>query len=190
MVLISGWVSTDGGRTEAGIKDTNDCAVRAYALFKGIPYAEAHALFKKEGRKNGRGTSFTIIRSLLGGKGENGGRMTLASLRSKFPQGRVYAIKRGHAFAIIDGVIHDTWQVGNKSRVLEYWTDSAEPSIIPQTEKRDNTALKTRAGKIINAYENRSLPVANMVALVSKLLVISPANARYYVSRVFAYKPV
>lgn len=42
---------------EAGkIGERNDCSVKAISLACGVPYAEVHALMKKIGRKEGKGT--------------------------------------------------------------------------------------------------------------------------------------
>lgn len=51
-------IITDGGRNEIGIKDTNDCTVRAVALATGRGYAAAHKFLADNGRKRGKGAYF------------------------------------------------------------------------------------------------------------------------------------
>lgn len=120
------FVKTDGGMRSSGFAEHNDCAVRAYALFKDIPYDDAHTIFKNLGRKDGRGTKNHLIYDLLGRKHRILGAGTLNQLIAQFPKGRVYGMKRGHAFVIIDGVLHDSWKVGGKSRILWYWVDDKQ----------------------------------------------------------------
>jgi hypothetical protein len=177
------YVQTDGGRVEAGIKDTADCAVRAYALFKGVPYADAWKKFNKLGRKTGKGTPVPIIEKAMGAPDlswKDRKRYTLNELLSMHPTGRVYAIKRAHAFCIIDGVLHDTWKVGLKSRVYQYWVDEQPVDMPVQTK----APLKEQAWGIWAEY-NRVLTQAELISLMAEKLKITKANARYYVTRVF-----
>jgi len=98
-----------------------DCVVRALSLAANRPYAEIHALCAQHGREYGRGTSGdVVIKSCraLGGIGvpirgwsdayvtaRSG--PTLAEFIRRHPKGRFYLNKRGHGFALIDGVVHD-----------------------------------------------------------------------------------
>lgn len=56
-----GVVKTDGGRTAAGISDKNDCTVRALATATGAPYEEAHAFYKRNGRRLNKGVNMQSI---------------------------------------------------------------------------------------------------------------------------------
>ena len=127
------FVKTDGGMCSSGFAESNDCAVRAYALFKEIPYDAAHSIFKKLGRRDGRGTKNHIIYDLVGrATRKEGAGMTLNQLIAANPTGKVYGLKRGHAFTIINGVLHDSWKVGGKSRITFYWVDnSSAPAFEP-----------------------------------------------------------
>ena len=43
-----------------GIKEQNDCVVRAFANVTGMPYIEAYEIFERAGRKCGQGTATSI----------------------------------------------------------------------------------------------------------------------------------
>jgi hypothetical protein len=182
------FVKTDGGMRSSGFAEHNDCAVRAYALFKDIPYNEAHCIFKKLGRRDGRGTKNHIIYDLIGRNSrKDGAGMTLNQLIAANPTGKVYGLKRGHAFAIINGVLHDSWKVGGKSRITFYWTDSVASAPTPIDEKPVNTtsAATKRANARatfdrLNAYGTHTpYQIAKRIAEEWNITV---ANAQYYVS--------
>jgi len=185
---------TDGGMRSSGFAESNDCAVRAYALFKDIPYAEAHEIFAQRGRRPGRGTKNYIIYDLLGRETrQTPERMTLNQLVAKFPHGRVYGMKRGHAFAIIDGVLHDSWKVGGKCRITFYWTDhlayiASTPEKVVKTAvraSRSDAAEKQANARAtfdrLNAYGTHTpYQIAKRIAEEWNITV---ANASYYVAK-------
>lgn len=115
------FVCSDGGRRDAGFDESNDCAVRAYAHFAGVPYAKAHAMFKEVGRRDRRGTYIFQIAKVLGGNGTFGDGMTLKRLRELHPGKTIYCVIRRHAFALVNGVLYDDAKVGNGSRIKRYW---------------------------------------------------------------------
>ena len=190
---------TDGGRAEAGINDKNDCAVRAYSIFKQVPYAEAHALFAAEGRRNGRGTQNAVITKLLGASEAHTTQMTLNQLRYTYPNHRVYALKRGHAFALVGGVLYDSWKVGGKSRVFKYWvapmngsetvTETPQttdtPQAEPQAPQMSPAEKKERAYAIYKWLSYGGMTKYGIAKQIASELNISIANANYYVTRVF-----
>ena len=47
--------------------------------------------------------------------------MSLARFIRENPVGVFYVLKSAHAFAIVDGVLVDTWHVGNRCRVTSAW---------------------------------------------------------------------
>ena len=181
---------TDGGRVEAGIDDKNDCAVRAYSIFADVPYKDAHESFKKLGRKDAHGTPHYIIATML--KKVNAKRVyltnkiTLNQLLKQYPTGKLYCFIRGHAFTVIDGVVHDTWKVGKKVRVYEYFLHpSTEPKI-------DDAPIKIRT--VPRGYKIRSIvkrergidPNISAYAIAKKVseeLGISIASANYHVRK-------
>jgi len=195
------FVKTDGGMRSSGFAEHTDCAVRAYALFKDIPYNEAHSIFKKLGRRDGHGTKNHIIYDLIGRTTrKDGAGLTLNQLVAANPTGRVYGLKRGHAFAIINGVLHDSWKVGGKSRITFYWVDSAPfvSPVAPATLLRTYTpAAPTKHYSVVsptdkqasarltfdrlNAYGTLSnYAIAKRIA---SELNISVANASYYIAK-------
>lgn len=112
-------------------RETNDCSVRAFSLALNIPYAEAHALCAKHGRQYGKGTSWVTSHRVALAYGMHqvltynayapqGARYpTLAQFIKEHPKGHFYLIRRGHAFTLIDGVVHDwTHGTGARSRIL------------------------------------------------------------------------
>lgn len=111
--------------------ETNDCSVRAFSLALNIPYAEAHALCAKHGRQYGKGTLWWTSHKVAwdcdmvpvltyDAYAPRGARYpTLAQFIKEYPKGHFYLIRRGHAFALIDGVVHDwTHGTGARSRIL------------------------------------------------------------------------
>lgn len=175
------FVRNDGGMQRAGFNEMNDCAVRAYATYKQIPYEQAHALFKKAGRKDRRATPVAMIKKLLGSTGQIKG-LTLNGLMQSYPQGRVYAVKRGHAFALVDGVLHDTWKVGGKSRIMYMWTDA-----LP-AESKPAASVEDKRAKCLAVYNELKGTMSGyqIAKEMSSRLGITVANANYYVTRVFS----
>lgn len=195
--MITNWVSTDGGKHAAGFVEKNDCAVRALAVFTGNPYAECHAKLKSLGRKQFKGTSIAVIKSALKDfpcttVWSSGTRMTLGAVTRKFPTGKVYLVKHGHAFAMIDGVVHDSFRVGSKSIINYYWIDPAtvvapKDEIPAPTAKNTSTTTKKELAREIfdrlMAYGTMSrYQVAKRMASEMDITV---ANAVYYCTRVF-----
>lgn len=115
-----GFVCSDGGMKSSGFKEHNDCAVRAYVHFKDVSYDKAHALFKANGRKDRKGTHYFTIMKVLGRTNEKGG-MTVNQLMRQHPGKTMYVVIRRHALAIVNGIIHDTFKSGGKSRVEKFW---------------------------------------------------------------------
>lgn len=183
---------SDGGKTEAGFTERNDCAVRAYGIFKNIPYADAHAIFSKLGRKDRKGTNNRLIFELLGEGAKRTDAATLNQLRRKHPTGRIYALIRGHAFAVIDGVVYDSWKVGDKVRIRAYWYES-EVGTVPNV-KQANTNKPARGATIPNkkqqvlALYNKYNGLGTNHWIAKQIAIemgITVANATYYITRVF-----
>ena len=193
------WVKTDGGKEIAGFAESNDCAVRAHALFTDTPYSESHQLFKQMGRIDGEGVAYSIICSVLRGdpnyKFHIPRGLTLNKLRTQYPKGRVYVLMRGHAFTLIDGQQHDTHQVGGKCRIKFYWVDAeAQQCDEDQTEKQPVAAKqeinavydkKAQARLIYDQLNSGSMSNYAIAKQIAAELGITVANANYYVTRVF-----
>jgi len=128
------WIQNDGGREAAGFKGhTGDCVTRAVAIASGRPYrevydrlAEIHAAYRgRRVRKSARGQRTaragipTQSKAFKAYMAELGfvwvPTMTIGSgckvhLRAdELPNGKLVAMLSRHACAIINGVIHDTY---------------------------------------------------------------------------------
>lgn len=105
--------------------ETNDCAVRAMANAFSVPYVHAWAAMRAAGRKDKKGTAVGVIDKVVTGEhgGKRGHRMervgksyegkhevTIGTFCKYHPTGRFYCIVRGHAFAIVDGVVQDAFK--------------------------------------------------------------------------------
>lgn len=105
--------------------ESNDCSVRAVSVASGLPYYKVHAAFTEAGRKAGKGVTVRMMIAALEKLGimkQQEGypyqRPTLSSWLLINPTGSWVIVKRDHAFAILDGVVHDNSPVGARSRVL------------------------------------------------------------------------
>lgn len=96
--------------------ESNDCTVRATSIAMKKPYKSIHKVFAKHGRKDRQGVTLATLIAVLIEVTKNNmqivashaiRRETLASFIKTHPKGRYVVIKRGHAFAVIDGVAHD-----------------------------------------------------------------------------------
>lgn len=195
------FIKTDGGKVSSGFtNEHNDCAVRAYTLFTGKSYAEAHATFKSLGRMDRRGTSIAIIMRALADAGFEkrirGESITLNTLIARHPTGKIYATKRGHAFTVINGSLHDSWKVGGKSRINSYWVDPTPcKSPVPHANLAPRTAPVITAAPTMTSAQKRTAALATWSRLVNygtlssyaiakriaTELNITVANANYYV---------
>ena len=111
--------------------ENNDCVVRAFALALERPYDEVHAVCAKHGRRFAEGTYPMTQRSVaqeydmeeidfsaLASLTPTGWKPTLVQFMTHFKKGRYYVARRGHAFVVIDGVVHDNVRkTGPRSRI-------------------------------------------------------------------------
>ena len=134
------------------IGENNDCGVKALAVITGESYNDCHAILKKLGRKNGRGTWNSQIQRALDHFGfemvkvdcpYNG----LRSLGRNLPSKGSFLIWATRHFAgARDGKIHD-WSEGRCLRLKMLWQivkkDSNEPIHEFQNEKPSNRTRRT-----------------------------------------------
>ena len=108
--------------------DKSDCSVRALAVATSCTYQQASAVFSAAGRQLKRGTPQDISQKVyaewLGMRliPEVAG-WPLIGFVMAYPKGRFIAHRKGHAFAIVDGVLHD-WEAGSTkpgSRLKKVW---------------------------------------------------------------------
>jgi hypothetical protein len=120
------FIKDDGGRAAAGYKGlTGDCVCRAIAIAAQLPYQEVYdqinAAAKAEKRARGRSSARTGVfkdtrREYLRTLGWNWtptmkfGQGCRVHLREEeLPRGRLIVSVSRHMVAVIDGVIHDTF---------------------------------------------------------------------------------
>jgi|SRR5262245_1678553 len=134
----------DGGREAAGFKGkTGDCVTRAIAIATGMPYLDVYALVNEAGRderaptkRRGRrssartGVRKPTTRQILAGLGwywtptmQIGQGCKVHLRASELPPGRLVVQVSKHLVAVIDGVIHDTFDPSRRGRrcVYGYW---------------------------------------------------------------------
>ena len=123
------WVYDDGGRAAAGYKGkTGDCVCRAVAIAAQRPYKEVYDLINEYAkaertgkRKRGKSSARTgVYKSTIKKIMEHYGFKWVATMRigqgctvhlraDELPSGRIVCDVSRHSVAVIDGVVHDTY---------------------------------------------------------------------------------
>lgn len=129
-------VFTDGGQRDAGIRDTNDCTVRAMATATNSPYDVAHTFMAENGRRKGKGAFFESILARNGYRalGYTFTRTAtfyrsrgIKSAMARNPQLRTgtWILKmRTHVATLKDGKVYDSF---DSSRKDVLWAWKVEP---------------------------------------------------------------
>lgn len=144
------WVYDDGGRKAAGYKgETGDCGVRAIAEATGMDYQKVYDLVvaygvkertrisKRTGKPRPKSHPRTGIfkptmRKIMADLGwvwhptmEIGSGCTVHLRADELPTGRIVCAVSKHYVAVIDGVVHDTYEDdrGGTRCVYGYWTE-------------------------------------------------------------------
>lgn len=117
--------------------EKSSCTVSALSASTGISFEEASKVAFSAGRKFNKGfASFKLIdywNNKYQSKFEPckiNKNITLNKFLSLYPMGKYYVRKRGHAFAVVDGVVVD-WgvKVAFKTKVLAAWAyDNSTPN--------------------------------------------------------------
>ena len=135
------WVYDDGGRTEAGFRgEAGDCGVRAIAIATNLPYRTVYDAVNlvatderpRRGKRSNSRTGLwpSTVGTFLKAHGYQWvPTMTIGSgcrvhLRAdELPPGRLVARCSRHYVAVIDGVIHDTYDSTRDGTrcVYGYW---------------------------------------------------------------------
>lgn len=139
-------VLNDGGRADAGFKGTapGDCVTRAIAIATGEPYRTVYDALNaatKPGRRRGKrggartGVPRKVYEPYLRSLGwvwvpvmKIGSGCTMRLASNTFPQsGRYIARLSGHLCAVVDGIIHDTYNPDRDATrcVYGYFTKGA-----------------------------------------------------------------
>lgn len=110
--------------------DNKACTVVAFTKVFDTTYDKAYNFIKSScGRVRGVGLTrkqidkvFDNVKKNKWVKGEysNNNRITINQFTKKHPNGRFYCIVRGHAIAIIDGVVYDYKEAGRRQIQTAY----------------------------------------------------------------------
>lgn len=111
--------------------EANDCSVIATSIAARVPYNEAHAALRAQGRPNRRGSTVSqLLRALesLGCSLEeidnprqpNGSRYTMKTVGRLARRGYYIVLVRRHVAAVVNGDVED-WSTDHKHRVLKVW---------------------------------------------------------------------
>lgn len=119
------FVYDDGGRKEAGYKGlASDCACRAIAIATGKPYKEIYSLINDYGKRERRANKSTArtgvwsptLKKIMASLGwrwvptmQIGSGCTTHLRADELPSGHLVVSLSGHEVAVIEGVIHDTY---------------------------------------------------------------------------------
>jgi hypothetical protein len=136
-------VINDGGREAAGYRGkAGDCVTRAIAIATGLPYQEVYAMVNAASigertgkRKRGVSSARTGVykqttRKVMQGLGwqwtptmQIGSGCKVHLRADELPTGRLIVTLSGHVAAVIDGVLHDTFNCSRDGTrcVYGYW---------------------------------------------------------------------
>jgi hypothetical protein len=111
------------------IDELNDCTVRALANATGLTYESSHELLAESGRKQYKGHYIHTLYDAIVSKGVwvkdcaagKVSTITVARFISENPTGSYICLIRGHVFAVVDGVVHDSFRCRPGARVRRYW---------------------------------------------------------------------
>ena len=133
------WIYDDGGRAGAGFKGTTgDCACRAAAIVTGRPYKEVYDLinlFAKNERTGKRkrkvsnartGVYQTTMKRVMEHYGfrwvptmQIGSGCKVHLTADELPSGRIVCYVSKHYTAVIDGVVHDTYDPNDRGVIVD-----------------------------------------------------------------------
>lgn len=128
------FVYNDGGRAASGFKgSTGDCVTRAIAIATGKPYVEVYDALNELAKRERRGKRKRSISNARTGVHKGTKRKYLESLgwrwvptmtigsgckvhlcADELPSGRLIVALSRHSAAVIDGVLHDTYDHSGK----------------------------------------------------------------------------
>jgi len=175
------WIYNDGGRALFGsIAFAGDCACRAIAIATGHPYGDVYReLTGRNGSTPRDGTIDTASDGYLRGHGwtrhrlESPVRVPLDQL----PAGRLVVELDGHLTAVIDRVIHDTYDPRQRGElvVTGYYLHLADTRTAGPVARRDDgepaptsrgeevtCRIKSRIRQLLKVAENRGATEAEV----------------------------
>lgn len=129
------FVYNDGGRAKAGFKGkTGDCVIRAICIATGADYGDLYREVRKRmgtGHSPRAGVPKPLIKKIMAERGWKWtpcmgiGTGTKVHLDpGELPSGPLVVSCSRHLVAVIDGVVHDTYDCTreNKRAVYGYWS--------------------------------------------------------------------
>ena len=122
--------------------DKNDCSIRAMSCATGCSYEQASVLYSAAGRTLKKGTEVFITAQVCEQwlkMYEVSAGMQLAMFIVMHPKGRFILHVRGHALALVDGVVHD-------------WKDKTKPSANVVKAWRVTEDTLARLGKLAELF--------------------------------------
>lgn len=141
-VLGIPFVADDGGREAAGFKgEAGDCVTRAIAIASDLPYREVYdelaagAAARGGPRSARNGMSPEVYKPWLAERGwewtptmQIGQGCTVHLRADELPAGRLIVRLSGHLAAVVDGVLHDTFDCSRDGTrcVYGYWAEAGE----------------------------------------------------------------
>ena len=110
-------------------KEKSNCTVVALSTVTELPYKECKAIAATAGRKNGKGFRSADLIDFFNTKIDKRfhevyleKRLNVKAFCKEYSRGRYYVRKRGHAFSIINGAVHEMYKVStDRSFVQNAW---------------------------------------------------------------------
>lgn len=129
-----------------------NCTVVALAATAGLPYDIAHSIAEAAGRKKNRGfNSAKLLKFFNKKQGSTQFKkvkrstITVQKFCKNYSTGRYFVRKRGHAYAVVDGIVIDRTKPKPRERILEAWKfvgDASNQSDIMITKNKSMIAPK------------------------------------------------
>lgn len=133
------WIYDDGGRADAGFKgNTADCVCRSIAIVAQVPYKEVYdkinefAMKERNCKRQKKSSARTGVRKSTTRKVMEyyglkwiptmkvGQGCTVHLSADELPKGRIAVSVSKHVTAVIDGVIHDTYDPNDRGCWIDY----------------------------------------------------------------------
>jgi hypothetical protein len=158
-------VFNDGGRAATKHDEINDCACRAIAIAAERPYHEIWSAFKTlletEGPRRRSGVDEKVQHRLMESMGWSFVPTTKTYLQEgDLPSGRLVVCIHGHSVAVINGVIHDTYNPSRKKNGKPPWVfgyyRKSEPQVSVQEMSADQKKVIDAVAKILALAESTS----------------------------------
>jgi len=107
-------------------RENGCCTVIALANAMDWSFGKAHRFMKKFGREDRRGMAMyqiSAVMTKLGKDRETAYKgMTINRFVKDHPKGSYYVLVRGHALAVVDGIVQDwTGDTAQRRKIIEYY---------------------------------------------------------------------